>query len=228
MTSSRLPGKVLLPLGARTVLDQVVRRAQHFSSQVVVCTSIDTEDDPIEEHCHRHGVLCVRGSLDNVFLRYKDALTHPDVVETTWFARVTADSPLVSPVLARALLAEAHEGLDYVSVQYDQTPLGVAVEWVRRSAFLSIDVDSLDTPEREHVTVRLYEDTARFRAARMPPPAALMGGEYRLTLDYPEDYQLLTTLFQDDDISAVDAVERLRTNAALAAINASCVQNTVR
>ena len=113
-------------------------------------------------------------------------------------------------------------------MQYDKTPLGVAVEWIRRSAFLSIDVSSLDKPEREHVTVRLYEDTKRFSAVRLEPPPSLNGAEFRLTLDYPEDYQLLKALFEDEDVSAVEAVDRLKADPALANINASCVQNTVR
>ena len=50
MSSSRLPGKVLLPLGDGVVLDQVIRRANGFSSDVIVCTSIDPSDDAIAEH----------------------------------------------------------------------------------------------------------------------------------------------------------------------------------
>ena len=41
LSSSRLPGKSLLPLGGRTVLDHVIDRAAAFSAQVVVCTSTD-------------------------------------------------------------------------------------------------------------------------------------------------------------------------------------------
>jgi len=228
MSSSRLPGKVLLPLGTVTVLDQVVRRAEQFSAQVVVCTSVDSEDDPIAAHCASHGVLCVRGSLDNVFQRYRDVLLHDDVLETSWFARVTADSPLVSPTLARTLCVEAVQGLDYVAVQYDRTPLGVAVELIRRSAFLSIDPETLDRPEREHVTVRLYEDSARYQSVRVVPPVELQAPECRLTLDYSEDYELLQQLFADDNVSAVRAIARMRSEPDLAAINATCVQNKVR
>ena len=61
MSSSRLPGKVLLPMGDGLVLDQVIKRAAPFSDQVVVCTSTDPSDQPIEEFCEQRGVVCVRG-----------------------------------------------------------------------------------------------------------------------------------------------------------------------
>ena len=48
MSSSRLPGKVLFPLGNSTILYEVFKRASLFSKQVVVCTSTDASDDELE------------------------------------------------------------------------------------------------------------------------------------------------------------------------------------
>lgn len=227
MSSSRLPGKALLPLGNATALDQVIRRTAQFSSQVVVCTSVHGSDDAIEAHCDAQDVVCVRGSLDDVFDRYRKTLLDPRVERTEWFARVTADCPLVSPRLAEHLMG-ATEGMDYVAVQYDKTPLGLAIELIRRETYMAIDADTLDDSELEHTTLCLYEKPGQYRCVRLAPPADLQHPEFRLTLDYEEDYKLLTTLFEDNDISATQAVERMRQEPALAAINAHCSQKVVR
>src|SRR5690348_3307202 len=63
MGSHRLPGKVLLPLGARPVLAWVVRAAQlsGVAEQVVVATSVDGGDDPVAELGAELGIPVVRG-----------------------------------------------------------------------------------------------------------------------------------------------------------------------
>lgn len=229
MSSSRLPGKVLMPLGDGTVLDQVLRRSAAFSSQVVVCTSVDSSDDPIEAHCQRLGVLCVRGPLDDLFARFRLALERPDVVRTPWFARVTADCPLLSVDLALRLLAHATDDLDYLCVPKDSLPRGLTPELVNRATFDAIDHDSLDAPEKEHVTLRLYEKPGRYRCRLIEPQEALRFPEFRLTLDYEDDYRLLFALFEKTpQLTAEAAIARLRSDPALAAINATCEQKAVR
>lgn len=229
LTSSRLPGKTLLPLGRKTVLDQVIDRAAVFSAQVVVCTSTEASDDCIARHCAARNVICVRGPLDDVFARFRLALADRRVLRTEWFARVTADCPLLSVSLARESLAARASDLDYVSVDPATLPRGLAIELVRRSAFEAIDAASLDGPEREHVTPRFYERPDRYRCRALSAPPALQRPDLRLTLDYPEDYALLQRLFEEGDaLTAERAVLRLAGDAYLRTINAGCEQRSVR
>src|SRR5438552_13589075 len=94
MTSSRLPGKVLQPMHGRPMLQYLLDRLSRASgvSDVIVATSGDRSDDPIERFCHAAGVKCVRGSLLDVAARFLDVLA-------AWpldaFVRVSADSPLL-------------------------------------------------------------------------------------------------------------------------------------
>ncbi len=229
LSSSRLPGKTLLPLGRKTVLDHVIDRAAAFSAQVVVCTSTDSSDDRIARHCAARGVTCVRGPLDDVFARFRLALADPRVLRTEWFARVTADCPLLGVSLAHESLAARGNDLDYVSVDPATLPRGLAIELVRRSAFEAIDAASLDGPEREHVTPRFYEQPGRYRCRVLSAPAALRRPDLRLTLDYPEDYVLLQRLFEEGDaLTAERAVLRLAGDAYLRTVNAGCEQRSVR
>ena len=72
ISSNRLPGKVLFKLGKTNVLGEVVKKAKAFSDEVIVCTSILEDDDRIEKYCLDNKILCYRGSLENVFSRFKE------------------------------------------------------------------------------------------------------------------------------------------------------------
>jgi len=228
-SSSRLPGKVLAPLGGRSVLGHVIARADEFAQQVVVCTSAGPEDDAVEEACAELDTICVRGPLDDVFGRFRLALADPRVRPTPWFARVTADCPLLSSTLARHLLAHTAPDLDLVAVRNEDVTRGLPVELVRRATFEAIDPAGLDGPQREHVTLGLYEDPGRYRVRYVEVPEAQHHPELRLTLDYPEDYELLRRLFDDDpDLTGEAAVARLLRDPELAAINRTQRQKPVR
>ena len=229
LSSSRLPGKVLLPMGDSTVLDQVIRRARRFSEQVVVCTSVEPDDDPLVAHCLEHGILCVRGPLDDVFGRFRLALEHPEVDDSEFFARITADSPLVSAEIADGIKKRLHSEVDYARADYASIPLGTGVEFVRTAAFLAIDPASPDGPEKEHVTLRFYETPGRYRILEVPADDEFNAPSLRLTLDYPEDYALLTQLFDAcGDPSTRDILSLLKQNPDWVAMNASCGQRTAR
>ena len=238
MSSGRLPGKVLKPLGNSTVLDQVIRRCQLFSDQVVVATSTDVSDDPIEAHVAIYGdqVILTRGPLDDVFSRFRQALLDPRVKRGDWFARATADCPLLSVPMARSMRAACAADWDYVCTDLMDVPRGTAIECVRRSAFLDIDPGTLDAPEREHVTLRMYERPGTYRCLRLPASdlgqwarVASSAGNCRLTVDYPEDYALMQALFaRDADVTAEQAVQMMAAEPGLARINRGCVQKQAR
>jgi spore coat polysaccharide biosynthesis protein SpsF len=228
MSSTRLPGKVLLEYAGATILTRVIQLTQSVACQAVVCTSTDRSDDPIEAHCARSGVACVRGSLNDVFSRFRQALRSPNVQHTPWFFRITADCPLLSSALMQTLLGAAGQDVDYLCFDDAALPRGITAELVRRAAFEAIPLGTIDAAEREHVTAGLRE---RFgaRAVRAPVPPALRHPELRLTLDYPEDARLLSALWSvNGSISAEQAVAYLLDHPELAAINQGCQQKPVR
>ena len=78
MSSSRLPGKVLLPLGTKPVLGHVFDRLKkcRLLDDIILATSTDESDDVLERFCADYGVACFRGGLDDVLgaLRYHPSL----------------------------------------------------------------------------------------------------------------------------------------------------------
>ena len=129
MGSTRLPGKVLLPIEGKAMLWHVVERTKQSGKvdTVVVATSKSHSDDPIEEFCKMNGITCFRGSEDDVLDRFYGAVKkfNPRAV-----VRVTADCPLIDPdVIDKAIKEFENTECDYVSNTNRYTyPDGLDVE----------------------------------------------------------------------------------------------------
>src|SRR3954447_5944280 len=88
MTSSRLPGKVLLPAVSKPLLELMVerlRRCRHVD-EIVIATTEDASSDPLQELAQRLGIGCLRGSEDDVLARVLGAAEAYDadvIVELT-------------------------------------------------------------------------------------------------------------------------------------------------
>lgn len=194
MGSSRLPGKVLKPLGGETVLAEVLRRCRAVPSADIVCCAVPDrpQDDPVAEEARRRGAEVTRGSEQDVLDRYYQAARTigADVV-----MRVTSDCPLIDPDVCEDVLAlRARDGLDYACNNMPPSfPHGLDCEAFPVSA-LERAWRTADRPEeREHVTPWL-RNREGLKRGNVTCPEAGMAGQ-RWTLDYPEDYAFLTGLF---------------------------------
>jgi spore coat polysaccharide biosynthesis protein SpsF len=96
MSSSRLPGKVLMDIAGRPMLEHMLARTMRARSvdAIVVATTTDPSDDVLEQFCFVKGVPCFRGSLPDVLDRMYHAASQfqADVI-----IRLTADCPLIDP-----------------------------------------------------------------------------------------------------------------------------------
>ena len=162
--STRLPGKVLKPLAAQSVLFYVVRRCQLSRSlaDLVVATTIEPADDVIEDYCRTLGVPVYRGSRDDVLLRYVEAgdWSHADPI-----VRITSDCPLIEPAVIDAVIeAYSRADADYAFIQ--GYPRGVGDAEVMSLAALRkalAETSPLDTGYREHVMTYLTDHPEKFR-----------------------------------------------------------------
>ena len=196
MGSSRLPGKVLMPLAGRPVLDHVVTRvsAAERLDDVVIATSDLHADDVIEDYCKARGWNCVRGSEGDVLSRYADAV---GVSGAEIVVRVTSDCPLFSPrILDDMLAAFDPDSMDYMSTNWPERsfPVGLDCEVMRRDALLAIAETATDAYDREHVTAHFYRNPDRFRLAGHSCSPSL--AHLRITLDTREDYDRLVKLLE--------------------------------
>lgn len=194
MTSTRLPGKVLLPLAGEPMLVRLLERLRRVqrADGIVIATTTNASDDPIAALCSQQGVPCHRGSELDVLSRYADAarLHAADVV-----VRITSDCPLIDPALIDQLIAVYEEGdSDYVSNMLPPTwPYGMAVEVFSATALAQAHAEATQDAEREHVTPFIYWHPQRYRLRNVASPVAL--SHHRWTVDTPEDYELVRRLF---------------------------------
>lgn len=195
MGSTRLPGKVLMNLGHKPVIQHVIERAGAIVgvSRVVLATSTSSADDALTKFCESLGVPVFRGSEDDVLDRYYQAARQ-------WPAdllmRVTGDCPLLDPlesgkVLRRLIDAEA----DYASNCRPPTfPDGLDTEAMTFAALERTWREATLKSEREHVTLHIANHPERFHMEVVRNAEDL--SDCRLTLDEEADYQLLSEVFR--------------------------------
>lgn len=195
MGSSRLPGKVLLPLGDFDVLTWVVERVQQATrvDQVFVATSTAAGDDPIaEKTLSWPSVGLIRGPEQDVLGRYALAL---DRTPAEYFVRITSDCPLIDPQVIDEVICLALESgsCDYASNTVQRSyPRGLDVEVVRRGALVIANNEATKETDREHVTPFIWRQPLRFGIKQVQHPQDL--SFHRWTLDTEDDYKLLQSL----------------------------------
>ena len=96
MTSVRLPQKVLKPICGEPMIGLLLRRLSHSKeiNSIVVATSSNEEDDPLEEYVTGLGFQCYRGSEKDVLERYYGAAM---TIQASVIVRITGDCPLIDP-----------------------------------------------------------------------------------------------------------------------------------
>jgi spore coat polysaccharide biosynthesis protein SpsF len=187
MGSARLPGKVMRPLAGCPLLDHVVGRLALLRSAVtpVVATSTEPRDDVIAEHCARAGVVCFRGSENDVLARYA-ACAHAHGFDHV--IRLTADNPFTDiEELDRLVELHLREGNDYTH-SFGVMPLGVGAEVFTRAALERSERDGRAPNHREHVNEYIQEHPKLFRIGRLDVPAAKNRPDLSLTVDTEADY----------------------------------------
>jgi spore coat polysaccharide biosynthesis protein SpsF len=248
MSASRLPGKVLLDMGGKPMLARVVERTSRAQlvDDVVVATSQEAADDPIEAFCTDQGYPCFRGSLHDVLDRcYRAAKSKSANV----VVRITADCPIIDPlVIDQTISAFYGRGPDLITDSgssrshhnsnpipawdfaanrlpppWKRTfPIGLDTEVCTFSALELAWKEADQAHQREHVMPFLYENDQRFRILLVNHESDY--GEYRWTVDTPEDLALLRQVYLRfggrDDFSWLEVLELFKNEPELAKINA--------
>jgi spore coat polysaccharide biosynthesis protein SpsF len=195
MSSARLPGKVLADIEGATMLERVLQRAQSASrlDGVVVATSSDPADDPVEAECRRVGVPCFRGSHDDVLDRfYRAARAHRAEV----VVRLTADCPLIDPAVIDLVVQQFDpDRHDYVSNTIERRfPDGLDTEVLSLAALEAAWTEARLTSEREHVTPFIWKQPERFRQHQVLHDRDL--SVLRWTVDEPRDLDLVRRVYR--------------------------------
>jgi spore coat polysaccharide biosynthesis protein SpsF len=232
MTSTRLPGKVLLPILDRPMLAWELDRLRSVRRDVriAVATTVRPEDEPIVELCAAMDVPIARGSEEDVLDRYRQAA---ELFDADPVIRVTSDCPLIDPDVTRAVLELwERSGADYASNTLERRfPRGLDSEVFSRSSLEVAWREAAEAHEREHVTPFLYQHPERFRLRSLR--SAEDNGHRRWTVDTEEDLAFVRAVFESlasdrRDFRTADVLELLIERPELELINRMVEQKPLR
>jgi len=230
VSSARLPGKVLFPLAGEPVLRHVVLRVKRARTldTVILATTTEKEDDAIATLCSQSGYACFRGSRDDVLSRYFETARQ---FKIDIIVRITCDNPFIDPHIIDEVVTAYHSArCDYVSnvLPGERTfPRGLDCEVFSFDALQKAHAKAREAYEREHVTPYIHENkTGEFRIGPMVKSRGIYARpHYRLALDYAEDYELISYLYDrfytpGGVISVTDVLAFLDEHPDIAAQNA--------
>ena len=225
MTSTRLPGKVLLPAAGKPMLLHLIDRLRAVPSlsEVVLATTTNTADDPLAALAATEGIRCFRGSEDDVLGRVIGAAesAQADVV-----VEITGDCPIIDPDLVeQTIQAFLTRDAAYVTnCAVSSYPDGMNTQVFRLETLKRSGSMTDDPLDREHVTKHIREHPELFPAFHLVAPPALRWPELFLTLDEPNDYELLKRIIEhfgeaNPLFNCSDVIQLLRRQPELVEIN---------
>ncbi|MDR2134136.1 MAG: hypothetical protein LBP27_03430 [Treponema sp.] len=190
LDSTRLPRKALMPLGRKPLILHAMESLKKIPVEIHALLTDQASAHTLSPLARRAGFQLFTGSPLDVLDRFCAALT---VFPATTIIRATGDNPLVSWEMATALLEEHHK-LDADYSAFFGLPLGCGVEIVRSECLLRARSESSDPYDHEHVTPYLYRSPQIFTLHRPLAPAQFRS-RFSLTVDTPNDFERLTSVF---------------------------------
>src|SRR3990167_4411056 len=229
MKSYRLPGKALAvycPDGTTNLAQIVGRwRASYREPKVIVTTTLEQSDDPIEAVCERLDVPCSRGHPRNL-VEQMDKAIKTYAPDAAYIARGLADNPLVDVGLADwrlDTLREAQSDLCHYSGQESRMSYCATTDIYSRKAWDEIVAHSSGC-QLEHPGLFAWENLNKFHAIPLPLPAREYLTPVRTELDTSEDLLMFKELLRAAGtylhLPTDVALRFLATHPAIAAINA--------
>lgn len=185
MGSTRLPGKVLMPLGSTTLLGWIVQRLQYLPWPVVIATSDQVQDDAIAHYCKQINANCFRGNEQDVLDRYyKCAVAYG----FSHVIRLTGDNPCPdTEVLQQLVSSHLGSAADYTH-SFGELPVGVGSEIFKFEALQDSWREGRAAHHHEHVNEFIIEQPGRFCIMKLEVDPAKHAPNLRLTIDTQEDY----------------------------------------
>ncbi len=229
MASSRLPGKVMLPLAGQAMLARLVERVRRSRvvDDIVVATTVSSPDVVIADLCERIGCRVHCGQVEDVSQRLFDAARGASVI-----VQLTGDCPLIDPgQIDETVRLLIDQNADYASNSLDgpSFPVGLDVRAFTVAALRRSMELSSDPVDRVHGSYFIARRADLFRLVGWRAPTDMHWPELRLTVDEPADYELVRRIFEtfypeNPHFSACDVITWLRARPDWVLLNSAVRQ----
>jgi len=227
MTSSRLPGKVLMPVLGKPILFYLVERLKSVSriDEIVLATTINSQDDALEDFARMNDIQCYRGSEDDVMLRVLEAI---HLVNGHTVVEITGDCPLLDiEIAAQVISLYEYSDVKYASNAHVRSyPDGMDVQVFSLISLGESEKMTTNALHREHVSLHMRENPTLFPQANLVAPPSLHHPDLGLTLDEIDDFKLIKSIIENlypknPTFGCQDIIMFLDENPDLAKINKS-------
>lgn len=221
MTSSRLPGKVLMESCGKPLLELMIERIRRSSlvDDIVVATTVNLEDDPIVKVCEKINCKYYRGSEEDVLLRVVEAA---DSIKTDLIIELTGDCPCIDWRHIDYLINfYMNNDYDFVANNTQKSfPDGFDVRIFSLKLLKKLEKASTDPKDREHVSIYFPNHPEQFTCYNWIAESDEYRPEYEVTLDEIGDYELINQIFMElypmnKDFSCKDVVRFLDMHSGL-------------
>lgn len=194
MSSSRFPGKALCDIDGITTTEHVINslKMSRKIDEIILATSIDPGDDPLEALAKENNISFFRGYLNNIAKRFLGA---SQKFNADMIVRITGDCPFVSYELVD-LLIDSHlkTNADYSGFETGKLPVGVGSEVFSVKALKRLVQFDMDFDYSEYMTFYFKNNPQVFSISIVSVPNEFQYPEYRLTFDYKEDLKMFNQL----------------------------------
>lgn len=225
MTSTRLPGKVLMPVLGEPCLHRMIERLRKSKKidDVIVATTINKTDDCIVDLCKKINCNYYRGSEEDVLGRVLQAAKSQSV---DLIVEIPGDNICIDWRHVDRLIEEFFSGeYDFVSNCIERSfPMGFDVKVFKASVLEEVEKITQNPKDREHVSLYIYMHPEKYHLKNWKAGGKMLWPELQITLDTKEDYELISKIYENlylvnDDFSAEDVVGLLEKNPEFLKIN---------
>jgi spore coat polysaccharide biosynthesis protein SpsF len=225
MASARYPGKALVPLAGRPLLEVLLERIASCPvlDTVALATSARQENAPLAALAQRMGIPVFRGDEDDVLRRLIECARH---LGADHVVRVTGDNPLTDlETIERLVERQLETGAEYTYVPGDALLMGILAEVISRGALERSWEKGEARHRSELATLYIKEHPREFRIQTVELPPGLYRPQYRLTVDEADDVRLMQAIFErlaapGKLVTTREAIALLDAQPDLAAMNA--------
>ena len=191
--SSRLPGKCLLKIQNKKIIECVLERALSAAIEPIICTTKLKEDDILQEIANEYSIKCFRGSVENKIKRWADC---SEKFKLNQFHTIDADDPFFDTELVKkSMELLICKNLDFVKPSNYSCNGAGSVGYSFSSRFIkSLDFSSDDSLDTE--MIEPFIKSKKNVHSKQIDEVQLLDYQIRLTLDYEEDFWMISTLSQ--------------------------------
>lgn len=198
MGSNRLPGKILLKLKGKTIIEHlltVVQQCKNIST-IYLASSLDEKNKPLAEIAARHKINIFFGSEDDVLDRFWQVVEKEKAAGKNYdhLVRICADSPFLDAEEIDTLITAHDQSKADLSINYNHAtglPCGFGVEVISMPAFTESHRLAETAEHHEHLDEWILQHPERYKILKHSVPQQKQSYRLHFTVDYPEDFTFL-------------------------------------